>query len=205
MASTDIEVSETYDKMKKIQEVGVLHLKGYNNSDIAELLDLDTRVVKRFISEYLGILKAIGDDNPYFLEDLQYNTLKFLSEFNELSKEAWETVEIATREGMLGIRLQALKLAGDMATKKANLHQLMTGASSSDGEYIARMQKAESVNGILSKVLRDVVSDCEVCRPKARQLLREAFAMMESEGFESAEEAADSLDFENGEVVDEES
>ena len=42
MASTDIEVSETYDKMKKIQEVGVLHLKGYNNSDIAELLDLDT-------------------------------------------------------------------------------------------------------------------------------------------------------------------
>ena len=46
--------------------------------------------------------------------------------------------------------------------------------------FRSRMQKAESVNQILSEVLRDVVSDCERCRDMARIKLAEAFSLMEN-------------------------
>jgi hypothetical protein len=204
MTSTEIAVTTTYDKFKAIQEAGKLHIKGYSNVDIGEVLQIDTRTAKSYVQEYLDIVKQVGEDNPYFLEEIQFNTLKALDEMNEISKEAWETVEIATEAGMVGSRIQALKLALDVGVKKANLHQLM-GGTNSDGEYIARMQKAENVNLLLSKIIRDVISDCEVCRTKARGMLKEAFAMMEEpdEGFSSAEDAADHLNFEDAEVVSE--
>jgi hypothetical protein len=202
MTSIEVAAPTTYDKFKAIQEAGKLHIKGYTNVDIGEVLQIDTRTAKAYVQEYLDIVKQVGEDNPYFLEEIQFNTLKALDEMNEISKEAWETVEIATEAGMVGSRIQALKLALDVGVKKANLHQLM-GGTNSDGEYIARMQKAENVNLLLSKIIRDVISECESCRTKARGMLKEAFAMMEEsgEGFSSAEDAADHLNFEDAEVV----
>ena len=200
--ANEIEQSETiFDKAKKVEQVGLLHLKGYSNSDIAELESISAPTVRDYISQYKVYLEHQAEDDPYFLEKVQFNTIKALAEFDEISKEAWETVEIATREGMVSARNQALKLCLDIATKKAQLHQLM-GTAKTDGEYIARMQKAETVNQIISKVIRDVVANCEDCRGKARPMLREAFSMMDEGGFESPEEAEQSLDFEDGEVVD---
>jgi len=46
------------------------------------------------------------------------------------------------------------------------------------------MQKAESVNQMLSRVIKDVVSECESCREKARLLLQEAMSLMEEETVE---------------------
>jgi len=102
---------------------------------------------------------------------------------------------------MVSARNQALKLCLDIATKKAQLHQLM-GTAKTDGEYIARMQKAETVNQIISKVIRDIVANCEECKEKARPMLREAFSMMNDEGFESPKQAEESLDFEDAEIID---
>jgi hypothetical protein len=99
---------------------------------------------------------------------VQQNTIKFLAELDELSKEAWETVTIATENEMVTARIQALKLALEVTTKKAQLHQLMSGGKTADGDYIARMNKAESVNQLLSDILRDVVSDCPRCSEQAR-------------------------------------
>lgn len=193
--------SPTYDKIKKIEEVGKLHVKGYSNSDIAEYLSIRPATVKVYVNEYLAILRKTSEENPFFLEEVQYNTLKALEGMNEVSKEAWETVEIATENGMVSARIQALKLAGDMEDKKAKLLKLM-GGNGPDGEYLARMQKAESVNILLSQVIKEVIADCEHCRMKARARLQEAFAMMESEGFDDPQQAADHLDFEEAEIVE---
>lgn len=200
--ANNIEQSETiFDKAKKVEHVGLLHLKGYSNSDIAELESISAPTVREYVSQYKIFLENQAEDDPYFLEKVQFNTIKALAEFDEISKEAWETVEIATREGMVSARNQALKLCLDIATKKAQLHQLM-GTAKTDGEYIARMQKAETVNQIISKVIRDVVANCEDCKEKARPMLREAFSMMNDETFESPEQAAETLDFEDAEVVE---
>jgi len=146
-------------------------------------------------------LEHMAENDPYFLENLQYNTLKALAEFDEISKEAWESVELATREGMITARNQALKLAMEVATKKAQLHQLM-GGKQTDSDYIARMQKAETVNQLISQVVRDVIADCEHCREKAAPMLKEAFRLMDDqEEFMDGEQAANSVDFVDAEVV----
>jgi predicted transcriptional regulator/bacterioferritin-associated ferredoxin len=194
---------EVYTRMKLIEEVGLYHLKGYRNSEIQEVLGISNSDVKKYIVEYKGLLEKAAEDNPYFLEEVQFNTLRVMAELNDISKEIWESVELATQQGMVGARNQALKLALDSNAKKAQLLNLM-GAGGGDAEYIARMQKAETVNQIISKVIRDVISDCDHCRNRARPMLREAFAMMNEEGFEDAQAAADHLDFENGDIVEDE-
>ena len=179
-----------FDKARKVERVGLLNLKGYSLSEISELESISPSTARDYINQYKIHLENTAEDDPYFLEKVQFNTVKALAEFDEISKEAWESVEIATREGMVSGRNQALKLCLDIATKKAQLHQLM-GGSKTDGEYIARMQKAETVNQIISKVVKDVVADCDHCKPKAQVALREAFAMMNSDESETEEDVVD--------------
>ena len=198
-----LEKAETiYDKANKVEQVGLLSLKGYPVADIAELEHISPNTVRDYVAQYKSFLEDRAEDDPYFLEKVQFNTIKALDEFDEISKESWETVEIATREGMVSGRNQALKLCLDVATKKAQLHQLM-GGTKTDGEYIARMQKAETVNQMISKVIKDVVADCEVCKPKARLALQEAFSIMNSEDFDPNKESGEDVDIEDAEIIEE--
>jgi hypothetical protein len=148
--------------------------------EISSLMTLKTNEVKEYIEEYKKILNKQVEHDPYFLERVQFNTIKALQEFDELSKEAWETINIATDHGMVPARIQAIKLAGELATKKAQLHKLL-GVNTSDGDYIARMQKAENVNQILSRVLRDVISKHPEIADAVRRELAIAFEIMANE------------------------
>lgn len=166
------------DRAEQVEQVGLLYLKGYRISEIAEIENLNRKTVESYVEQYKDWINRKVDDDPYFLERVQHNTLKALSEVDEISKEAWETVEIATREGMVSARTQAIKLCLDIATKKAQLNQLLGGNNKADAEYIARMQRAETVNQMVSNAVRDVVAHCEDCRDKLRPILREVFSMM---------------------------
>lgn len=165
------------DKIRDIEEAGLLAVKGYSYHEIASLLSISTTQAKEYISEYKKLINRQADEDPYFLERIQFNTIKALQEFDQLSKEAWETVNIATDHGMVPARIQAIKLASDIATKKAQLHKLM-GGNQADSEYIGRMQKAENVNQILSKILRDVISQHPEIADQVRRELAIAFEIM---------------------------
>jgi predicted transcriptional regulator len=168
------------EKIKDVEQVGLLHVKGYSGREIGALMSLKPNEVKEYIAEYKNILNKTVQDDPYFLERVQFNTIKALQEFDQLSKEAWETITIATDNGMVAARIQAIKLAGEIASKKAQLHKLM-GGNQADGEYIARMQKAENVNQILSKILRDVISKHPKIAEEVRKELEIAFEIMSGE------------------------
>lgn len=179
------------DKIKDIEKAGVLHVKGYSYNEISSFLSISVTEAKNYIEEYRKIIQRQAEKDPYFLERIQFNTVKALQEFDQISKEAWETVSIATDHGMVAQRIQALKLAGDIATKKAQLHKLMSGGNQADAEYIQRMQKAESVNGILSRVLRDVVSNHPQIADEVRKELAIAFEIMNGGQEEEDEDIID--------------
>jgi hypothetical protein len=190
------------EKIKDIEQAGLLHVKGYTTRDISTLMGVKVNVIKEYIEEYKKILNKTAADDPYFLERVQFNTIKALQEFDQLSKEAWETINIATDNGMVSARIQAIKLAGEIATKKAQLHKLM-GGSQADGEYIARMQKAENVNQILSKILRDVISKYPEIANEVRKELEIAFEIMTGESVSLIEDeivdvVSNDSEFENG-------
>ena len=189
---SDIEVVKTkslIEKIKDVEQVGILHVKGYSMREISTLMTLPVNEVKEYIEEYKLILNKTIEEDPFFLEKVQFNTVKALTEFDELSKEAWETINIATDNGMVAARIQAIKLAGELATKKAQLHKLM-GGNQTDGEYIARMQKAENVNQILSKILRDVISKYPDIAEEVRKELEIAFEIMTGKSSNLKEEGS---------------
>jgi hypothetical protein len=169
-----------FDKLRSIEDAGQLYVKGYSYHEIATLLSIKIADAKDYINEYKKILNRQAEEDPYFLERIQFNTIKALQEFDQLSKEAWETVNIATDHGMVPARIQALKLAADIANKKAQLHKLM-GGTNGDSDYIARMQKAENVNQILSRVLRDVISKYPEIADEVRRELSIAFDIMNTQ------------------------
>lgn len=165
------------DDLADIEQAGLLHVKGYSIHEISSLMSVSADKAKGMIAEYRKILNRQAESDPYFLEKIQFNTIKALQEFDQLSKEAWETINIATDHGMVPARIQAIKLAAEVATKKAQLHKLM-GGNQTDGQYIARMQKAENVNQILSKILRDVISKHSDIAEEVRKELEIAFEIM---------------------------
>lgn len=175
------------ERLKDVEQCGLLRVKGYSYGDIASFMSISVNEVKSNIEEYKKIIQKQVDEDPYFLEKVQFNTIKALTEFDELSKEAWETISIATDHGMVSARIQAIKLAGEIAKNKAQLHKLL-GSSTSDGEYIARMQKAESVNQILSKILRDVISKYPEIAEEVRKELAIAFEIMDQQEIIDVEE-----------------
>lgn len=168
------------DELAEIEQVGLLHVKGYSVHEISSLVNAPIERTKEMIAEYKKILNRQAELDPYFLEKIQFNTIKALQEFDQLSKEAWETINIATDHGMVPARIQAIKLAAEVATKKAQLHKLM-GGNQADAQYISRMQKAENVNQILSKILRDVISKYPNIAEEVRKELELAFEIMDVE------------------------
>ena len=183
---TDIVVEEEtsteltlIDKLELVDQVGQYHIKGYNVTEIASLMDLERSDIRIYIDEFKLILNRQAEADPYFLERVQLNTIKALSEFDEIGKESWETVTIATDHGMVSARIQALKLCAEVAHKKAQLHQLMNN-NQTDVEYVARMQRAESVNNLLSKIIRDVISQYPDIRDEVQRDLADAFEILDN-------------------------
>ncbi len=181
MTSTEIAPLDLVGQLDLVERVGAMKVKGYRDSEVAEVLDITPYRVKQYYQEYQNVLQQQADNDPYFLERIQFNTLKGLAELDDIGKEAWETVEIATQSGMVTARVQALKLALDISTKKMQLMQLLGGGRTGDSDTMARMTKAEQVNALLSRVIKEVVSDCPQCQERSRVLLAEAFAAMQED------------------------
>ena len=79
MADIEVFTGETLlDELKKVEEVGLLFVKGYNYSEISTLLSLPIDKTKSHVKEYKKILNRQAEDDPYFLEKLQFNTIKAL-------------------------------------------------------------------------------------------------------------------------------
>jgi hypothetical protein len=184
------EMPETLQRLSRIHEAGTLRLKGYSISDIGEIMELGATAVRSLIREFDQMVEFQINSDPYFLEKIQQHTLRSLMQLDEISKETWETINVATDNGMVSTRLQGLKLALELTSKRAQLLQL-TGQQRADTEYIAKMQKVESVNQMLSNILRDVISECPRCREQARAKLAEAFQLMNEVEHEDAEVVSD--------------
>jgi hypothetical protein len=179
-ADSTPEPSFLLTELAKVEQAGTYAIKGYTPSNIGELLGVSSYKAKEYIEEYYRIVQNQADNDPYFLEKIQFNTVKALKELDEISKEAWETVTVASVNGMVTARIQALKLALEVSTKKAQLHNLLSGGQKeSNNDVMLRTTKIEKVNTMLSEVLRDVVSGCPKCSVEARLKLAEAYQMMQ--------------------------
>lgn len=184
-----------------MERVADLHLKGYKPAEIGRTLQLSTVQVKRYISSYQEYIANRVESDPEFMDRLQENTLEALDKFDMLIREAWETYETAKNADMLNQQLNGIKILKELEMERAKLLQLM-GAKVDSG-MLARMNKAERVNEIVSRIIKDVVSNCPKCKVEVMPRLAEAFEMMNKP--EEAVDIRNEEDFiDEAEIIEEE-
>lgn len=195
-------MATTIERFEKMERAGDLHLKGYKYSEIARELDVTPQHAKHLITEYKDYVRGRVQEDPDFLDRLQENTMEMLDAFDMLIREAWENYETAKNAEMLNQATNLIKVIGDLQDRKSKLLQLM--GVKVDGGMMARMQKAEQVNDIVSGVIRDVVGECPRCRTEAQVRLAQAFSLMNKadEAAEMELVAATDGDIVDAEVID---
>ena len=183
---------ERIDTMEKVAE---LHLKGYKPSEIGRELSLSPAQTKHYVSQYKEYIANKVAHDPDFLDRIQDNTIEALERLDQLIKEGWETYETAKANDMINQQINLMKVVGGFEQQRANLLQLM--GAKMDGGMMQRMQKAERVNEIVSRVIKEIVADCDRCKVQVQPRLAEAFAMMGKH-----EEAADMQPMSDDEPVE---
>jgi len=196
----------TLERIETLEKVGDLHLKSYKPSEIARQLGISPAQAKHYIAQYQELIRKKVNSDPDFLERVAENTGEALLRLDQLVKEAWETYETAKDNDMINQQINLLKVAGAFEQQRANLLQLM-GAKMDSG-MMARMSKAETVNGIVTRIIKDVVSDCDHCKVEVMPRLAEAFAIMnaqeEAVEMQPIDDDEDIIDAEVVEEVEEE-
>lgn len=192
-------MSSVVAEIDTLEKVSQLYLKDYKPAEIGRALDLTPRQVRYYISEYKSYISHRVEEDPEFLDRLENNTMEALERLGMLIKEAWDTYETAKNNDLVAQQTNLLKVAGDFEDKRAKLLQLM-GAKVDSG-MTARMQRAERVNDIVSNIIKEIVSKCDVCKIEVAPRLAEAFAVMNRE-----EEAVDMepVDVEDAEIIEQE-
>jgi predicted transcriptional regulator len=185
----------TIERLELIEQVGDLHLKSYKPSEIARNLGISPAQAKHYIAQYQELLRRRVNEDPDFLDRVADNTFEALERLDGLVKEAWETYETAKNNDLINQQINLLKVAGAFEQQRANLLQLM-GAKMDSG-MTARMQRAEQVNSIVARIIKEVVSDCDHCKVEVMPRLAEAFAKMNQET-----EAVDLSRIEDSDVID---
>lgn len=183
-----------------MERVADLHLKGYKPAEIGRALQLSTVQVKRYISSYQEYIATRVEADPEFMDRLQENTLEALDKFDMLIREAWETYETAKNADMLNQQLNGIKILKELEMERAKLLQLM-GAKVDSG-MLARMNKAERVNEIVSRIIKEIVANCPKCKVEVMPRLAEAFEMMNKP--EEAVDIRNEADFiDEAEIIEE--
>lgn len=169
-------MSNLPDKIEMVEKVGELHLKSYKPAEIARRLGISPAQAKAYVEDYKVLIQRKVEQDPEFMERIGENTIEALERMDSIVAEAWATYETAKDNDMINQQINLLKVCGDLEDKRAKLLQLM-GAKVDSG-MMARMQRAERVNEIVSRIIKDVVIDCPRCKVEVMTRLAEAFDLM---------------------------
>lgn len=160
-------MSNFVEKYDKISKVGELYLKGHNAKQIAAKLDISKNEALSAIRDHKEFLTNLIQSEA----DIRDKALTMLYEAEEhmrmVSKHAWDLYERAEENGSLNQMNKALNLVHKVQKDMSEL--LHASGIKDDAELIGQLQRAKENEQIITDILREVVADCDRCRPKVRE------------------------------------
>lgn len=169
----------TLEKSEKIATAAQMYLKGSSYATIGKNLGVSSREAKALVEEWNVYISNKASNDPDMLDRFLENVLAYKEKLNLITEQAWSVADLADEHGAMTTKIQALRLAKDLAEMEARAMQLLSNRMESG--YIERMKRVERVNGILSSIIKEVVSDCEKCSTETWRRLQEAYSVMGTE------------------------
>lgn len=167
------------ERADNIQKVAQLYMQGRKNPEIARELQVSETTVKNYLLEWENYIKTRAEKEPDLLDKVLENTISFLENYDYILKEAWEVYEDAKLMQVAATRLQSLKLIHELTSQKARLVNLLGPRLDMRSHQKAR--RAERVNEFLSQAMRNVIADCENCRPRLWDELQKIYMDIQPE------------------------
>jgi predicted transcriptional regulator len=152
---------ELADRWERINSVVEEFLRGNTNvTDIAKATGLKKAEVSEYLEEWRTVVRSD--------KQVQIRAREALSgadqHYSMLIKEAWKVIEQADVTNQLAQKTAALKLVADIQQKQIDM--LQKAGVLDNNEMAERILETEEKQQVLVQIIRDVVSSCEVCKPK---------------------------------------
>lgn len=166
---------ELADRWERINHVVDHFLKGTTSaSDIAKLTGYKRGEVIEYLNEWRSVIHSDRQIQMRAREALGAADQHYAM----LIKNAWGVVEDATTLGNLAQKTTALKLIADIQQKQIDM--LQKAGVLENSEMAQKIIETEERQEALIAILKEVVSDCKVCKPKVFSRLSSVTGQAES-------------------------
>ena len=165
MAKTDLDVM--LDHLDSVNDVASEFLKGQNPSEISKTLGLPRVQVVRLMDEWKGMI----GDNAAIRSRAKEALAAADQHFSKLTGVLYEVIDSAdaSNSGSLSQKTNAVKAIVDIEAKRISM--LQSSGMLDNKELADQLIETEKRQETLEKILKEVISDCKVCKPKVMQRL----------------------------------
>lgn len=159
---------ELADHWARINTVVNEFLKGNTDpTKIAKITGFTRKDVIEYLNEWRGVVQSDRQVQMRAREALGAAD----QHYSMLIKEAWDIIEEATNTSNLPQRTAAVKLVADIQQKQIDM--LQKAGVLENNEMAEKIIATEEKQQILASIIKDVVSQCEHCKPKVMARLSE--------------------------------
>jgi len=155
--AAELELAERWDRINKVVEC---FLKGMTNT---ALIAQETGFSRNQVNEYLKEWRSVIQSDSQIQNRAKEAIGAADQHYAMLIARAWETVEQADQAGNIGAKTAALKLISDVQQKQ--IEMLSKAGVLENNEMAERIIETEEKQQVLVNILRDIVSDCDRCKP----------------------------------------
>lgn len=134
----------------------IAKITGYTRKDVIEYLNEWRGVVQSDRQVQMRAREALGAADQHY---------------SMLIKEAWDIIEEATNVSNLAQRTAAVKLVADIQQKQIDM--LQKAGVLENNEMAEKIIATEEKQQLLASIIKDVVSQCDHCKPKVMARLSE--------------------------------
>lgn len=159
---------ELADHWERINRVVSEFLKGNTDAGkIAKVTGFTRKDVIEYLNEWRGVVQSDRQVQMRAREALGAAD----QHYSMLIKEAWDVIEEATTTSNLAQKTAGIKLVADIQQKQIDM--LQKAGVLENNEMAEKILATEEKQRILAEIIKDVVSQCETCKPKVMARLSE--------------------------------
>lgn len=156
--SKEIELADHWERINRVVNE---FLKGNTDAGkIAKITGFTRKDVVEYLNEWRGVVQSDRQVQMRAREALGAAD----QHYSMLIKEAWGVIEEATTTSNLAQKTAAIKLVADIQQKQIDM--LQKAGVLENNEMADKILETEEKQQILAGIIKEVVSECSVCKPK---------------------------------------
>lgn len=153
--------------IEEINAVATEYIKGLNETEISRELDIPKARVSSLLREW----KQMASSSEAVRSRAREALAAADQHYSKLIKQAYEVIEDANTASNLTAKTTAIKLVLDIETRR--IEMLQKAGLLENKELADQLLETERKQELLMNILKEVSSQCSICKPKVLNRLAE--------------------------------